>query len=56
MCVYSLSVLRVCVAERDSVAGIVAPEEKPREEKQPHEQISYSITFHVSIHAVCVEV
>lgn len=40
MRVNSLSVLRVRVAERDGVAGIVAPEEKPWEEKRPEEQIS----------------
>lgn len=29
MCLYSLSVLRVNIAERDGVAGVVASEEKP---------------------------
>lgn len=34
MRLYSLSVLRVDIAERDSVVGIVASEEKPEKKKE----------------------
>lgn len=44
MCLYSLSVLRVDIAERDSVVGIVASEEKPEKRKTANQNFEITET------------